>query len=86
MVLEAMAVGLPVVATNVGGIKEIIDQPWKGTLCDSRDAAEIASAITETLPRTDRNKIATEGSKRSWPAVAESYHEVLVRLTREARG
>jgi teichuronic acid biosynthesis glycosyltransferase TuaC len=77
VVLEAMASGLPVVATDVGGISEVIDQPWKGTLCQSRDPQAIAQVIQETLARTDRQQIAAQGSQRSWQATARAYHKVL---------
>ena len=44
-VLEAMAVGLPVVASNVGAIPEIIDVPEGGMLLDPEDVDGFAQAI-----------------------------------------
>lgn len=44
-VLEAMAVGLPVVASNVGAIPEIIDVPDGGMLFDPEDVDGFVQAI-----------------------------------------
>ena len=44
-VLEAMAVGLPVVASNVGAIPEIVDVPDGGMLLDPGDVDGFARAI-----------------------------------------
>lgn len=43
--LEAMAVGLPVVATAVGGNSEIVDAPRTGRLVPAGDAAALAAAM-----------------------------------------
>ena len=42
-VLEAMSYGLPVIAPNVGGIKEIIDEGIQGHLIDGRDPKKYAA-------------------------------------------
>jgi sugar transferase (PEP-CTERM/EpsH1 system associated) len=44
-VLEAMASGLPVVATNVGGVSEVVDDGVTGTLVASGDPAAFARAL-----------------------------------------
>jgi sugar transferase (PEP-CTERM/EpsH1 system associated) len=45
-ILEAMAAGLPVVATSVGGNPELVADGVTGTLVPPRDADALASAVT----------------------------------------
>ncbi len=51
--LEAMAQGVPVVSTNVGGIPEVLDQGRCGWLVPPNDAAALAKAIDECIRRPD---------------------------------
>ena len=44
-ILEAMASGLPVIATRVGGNAELVDDGTTGTLVSSADAAALAQAM-----------------------------------------
>ncbi|MGC1817909.1 MAG: TIGR03088 family PEP-CTERM/XrtA system glycosyltransferase [Casimicrobiaceae bacterium] len=44
-ILEAMASGLPVIATRVGGNAELVDDPTTGTLVPAADAEALASAM-----------------------------------------
>ena len=48
VILEALASGLPVVSTNVGGIKEMIDET-KGILVEPRDKEALAEAIVKMI-------------------------------------
>jgi glycosyltransferase involved in cell wall biosynthesis len=47
--VEAHAVGLPVVGTNVGGIPEVVVQQQTGLLVPPRDTAALAAAILSLL-------------------------------------
>jgi len=49
-VIEAMAAGLPVVATNVGGVPELVEHEATGILVPPRDREALASALS-TLVR-----------------------------------
>ncbi len=48
-VLEAMAAGLPVVATDVGGNRELINPPECGVVVPARDPQALAKAYVEVL-------------------------------------
>ena len=48
VILEALASGLPVVSTNVGGIKEMIDET-KGILVEPRNKEALAEAIIKMI-------------------------------------
>src|SRR3989338_783149 len=49
VLLEAMAAGKPVIATNVGGVSEILGDGAVGTLVEPGDAAELARALKQML-------------------------------------
>lgn len=48
-ILEAMGLGLPVVATDVGGIPQIVQSGSNGVLCAPGDTEAMASAIVKVL-------------------------------------
>lgn len=54
--LEAAACGVPIVATRVGGIPEIVKDGVNGRLIEPGDAATLASAIVELLDDPARRR------------------------------
>jgi glycosyltransferase involved in cell wall biosynthesis len=63
VVIEAMAAGCPVVASEVGGIPEIVTNPDLGKLIAPDDPAALAAAILDYLVNADRRRlIAQAGS------------------------
>jgi glycosyltransferase involved in cell wall biosynthesis len=59
VLIEAMACGLPIVATRVGGIPEIIDNDVNGILVPPSDENALAEAIKKILEDTDFQKRAS---------------------------
>lgn len=49
VLLEAMAAGLPVIASDVGGVPEIVDAPRTGLLVPPGDAHALADAMKKAL-------------------------------------
>ncbi len=54
VLLEAMAKGLPVIATNVGGIPDIIENHKNGLLVPSASAESLAQAVIELIDDKDK--------------------------------
>ena len=85
-VVEAMAVGLPVVATKNGGPRETTDEGRSGLLVDPHDPDDIAAQLLRLLSdREAWQAHADRGRQRarerySWRRTAESY----LRLSEEA--
>jgi len=68
-VMEAMATGLPVVATAVGGTRELVDDGATGTLVPPYDPAALAEALLRYLDQPER--IAAHGRAARTRAIAE---------------
>jgi glycosyltransferase involved in cell wall biosynthesis len=61
-IVEAMALGTPVVATEIGGPAEIIEDGVSGRLVAPREPELLATALVELLARPERReRIAREG-------------------------
>ena len=70
--LEAMASGLPVFATNHGGIPEAIDDGESGVLVAERDHDALARAL---LDWTNRPEALAELARRGAETVAEKFEQ-----------
>ena len=84
--VEAMAAGLPVLATNVGGMPEVLEEGRAGLLIPPGDDEAIARAIARlmddaalraSLARRARSRAVVFGAGRMGHALLRVYREVL---------
>jgi glycosyltransferase involved in cell wall biosynthesis len=81
VVLEAMAVGLPVVSTSVVGVSEVLEDGWTGRLVSPNDPKWLAGAV-ETLLDNVRLRVRMAADAR---AQVESYFGLSRNVARLAR-
>lgn len=77
--LEAMALGIPAVATSVGGIPEVIIQGETGIVVPPEDVSSLEAALTRFLSDAEFRRSAGEAARRrvaerySMPAFVQAY-------------
>lgn len=82
VILEAMSIGMPVIATKAGGIPDIIEHGKTGFLIESRDAGQIKKYIEllmndrELYAAMSRNCL-TEAEKYSWDTVINQHERAI---------
>ncbi len=80
-ILEAMACGLPVVASNAGGIPEVVEEGKTGFLYEVGDVEAMARGCLELLTRPDLYKTFCSRSRER--AVENFHQEKIVKLYEE---
>lgn len=86
VILEGMASGLPVAATAVGGIPEVVRQGVTGLLTPAGDAAALARSLTALLTDEDARQAMGRAARQvaeahySMQAMVDRHQEVLDRL------
>jgi len=75
-ILEAFAMAIPVVATNVAGCSNIVDDGLNGMLCEPRDIKSLKNKLLQMMHTSshDRINMGLSGRKK----VENNYDEKIV--------
>jgi glycosyltransferase involved in cell wall biosynthesis len=84
VIVEALACGLPIVATEVGGIPELV-APECGILVAPRQAGALRAALDAAMARDWDTRVIAGAFRRSWQDVAEETLELCTEVVEEAR-
>ncbi|MFY0604297.1 MAG: glycosyltransferase [Flavobacteriaceae bacterium] len=79
-VIEAMALGLPVVSTNVGGIPFLIEHEVSGILVDKNNPVEMSNAISNLLKKNNlliAKKARYKAESFDWEQVKQIWNSIL---------
>jgi glycosyltransferase involved in cell wall biosynthesis len=92
VLLEASAMGKPVIATDVPGCRQVVDDGITGFLCEARSATSLAAALFRflDLPQGCRLQMGRAGRAKaernfSYRIVSAAYVEELERLSDQPR-
>src|SRR5262249_6930231 len=84
-VIEAMAAGLPVIASAVGGLLELVDSGRTGLLVPPDDPAALARALEAVLAAPDSARAMGDGAREeisrrySFDRMVQAFEDVYVR-------
>ena len=85
--LEAMACKVPVIASDIGGIPDIVHDKVNGILVPQKDILELSKSINELIENEDfRKSLAFNGYEMvkghfSWKQIAKDYLEIYQEIT-----
>lgn len=87
VLLEAMARGVPVVATRVGGIPEIVKHEQNGLLVPPRDVGAMAQAMERLITEASlRRRVIANGYQTAEQHTTEGFLEKVMQFIREQVG
>ncbi len=80
--LEAMAVGLPIIGTNIGGIPDFLKEGETGLFCEVRNPEDIAKAVMTLIQDPDLYRKISQGGRKlvlenyDWDKIAERFGKI----------
>lgn len=86
VLLEAMACGIPVIASAIPGFRDVVTHGREGLLVPPRAPGALADAILELgMDPTFRKQLGARGREKAlahhWPVIIDSLERVLYRVT-----
>jgi glycosyltransferase involved in cell wall biosynthesis len=93
VITEAMASGLPVIASNIPGVRTVVDDGKTGVLVPPGDVEALAAALTRLATMSDDERRALGTAARqaasdryAWPRVIDKLETVYAAATRTTTG
>jgi len=89
VLLEAMACKLPVIASNIGGIPDIVHDGETGILVPEKDSMEISQSIIKLIENEDlRENLTFKGYYMvieyfSWEKIAKDYINIYKKILKD---
>jgi glycosyltransferase involved in cell wall biosynthesis len=81
VLLESIACGTPVIATNVGGSAEVISSPAAGVLMAERSATAVVTAVRQLASnRPSRQDVRSHAEQFGWGPTAQGLLQIFARL------
>lgn len=86
--LDAMAAGVPIVGTPVGGIPDFLKERVTGMFCRPNDPQSVATAVQELMhDKALRDRVASNALRLvkesyDWEKLAQQYHEIISHYSR----
>jgi glycosyltransferase involved in cell wall biosynthesis len=85
VVIEAMAIGLPVISSNVGGMPELVTHNETGLLFENRDVNALAEKIMDfnSMPQKDYEKMSGKALQKvikqhNWKTFKQNFNDFYV--------
>jgi teichuronic acid biosynthesis glycosyltransferase TuaC len=83
VMFESLGCGRPVIGTRVGGIPDVINEPYLGRLSAPRNAQELSDSIAEALEvEWDEDRINGYAQRFTWKAIASELDSIYASLVR----
>jgi glycosyltransferase involved in cell wall biosynthesis len=86
--LEAVAIGLPIIATSAGGTDELVQNGVNGFVVKAKNSADIAEKLEKLIDNPKLNESMGRESRKiaekmSWDSVAQKYFEVYEKVAKK---
>ncbi len=80
-VLESLACGTPVIATDVGAVPDILPVPGAGRIVPAEQVDPLRDGIAEVLGQSwSTDDVVRDSGVKSWSQVAEEVQDLLIKL------